>query len=163
MIALLVLTLLFAGNANAIEIEGVPFVKQETRFCGPAALSSVMAYYGLPIDQQMIGKAVYSEKIKGSMITDLEDYARRRDFSTRLDQGTLDDIRGFLKDKRPVIVLVDFGFWLLSKPHYLVITGYNAEGFIAHTGYESSRLFVNATFQKIWEKQGSVYLVIAPH
>jgi hypothetical protein len=67
-----------------------------------------------------------------------------------------------LKDKRPVIVLVDFGFWLLSKPHYLVITGCNAEGFIAHTGYESSRFFANATFQKIWEKQGSVYLVIAP-
>jgi hypothetical protein len=79
LIALLVLTLLFAGNANAIEIEGVPFVKQETRFCGPAAHSSVMAYYGLPIDQQRIGKAVYSEKIKGSMITDLEDYARRGD------------------------------------------------------------------------------------
>ena len=67
----------------------------------------------------------------------------------------------WLNQKKPVIALVDLGFWLFSKPHYLVITGYNEKGLVAHTGYEASRLFPYPTFQKIWQKKGFPYLVIS--
>ena len=79
---------------------------------------------------------------------------------TRLGQGTLDEIKNFLKEKRPVIVLVDLGFWVLSQPHYLVITGFNDTGFIAHTGYQAGKLFGYSEFEKIWKKKGSVYLLV---
>lgn len=160
-ILILLLTLLSA-RLEAFEIEGVPFVKQESHFCGPASLASVMAYYGSPMDQDSIAKEVYCEGLKGSLITDLENFARERGFKTRLAQGSIDDIEGFIAGKRPVIVLVDMGFWVVSKPHYLVVTGCTEDEVTAHSGHESSRHFSRKDFLKIWKKQGSVYLVIHP-
>ena len=48
---LLVIAALLWGSAEAAEIEGVPFVKQASNFCGPASLESVMAFYGAPAGQ----------------------------------------------------------------------------------------------------------------
>jgi ABC-type bacteriocin/lantibiotic exporter with double-glycine peptidase domain len=157
---ILLLIALISADPVSLEIQGVPFVKQESHFCGPASLASVFAYYGLTMDQGTIAKVVYTEKLKGALITDLQNFAKGQGFQTRLDQGTIDDIKASLKENRPVIVLVDFGFWLVSQPHYLVMTGFNDKGFIAHTGYEASKPFGYAEFEKIWKKKGSVYLLV---
>jgi ABC-type bacteriocin/lantibiotic exporter with double-glycine peptidase domain len=159
MVLIILICLLFA-NVGAYQIDGVPFVKQETHYCGPASVASVMAYYGVVVDQRNIADAVYSEKLKGTLITDMENYAGANGFQTESGQGTPEDIKRFLNQKKPVIVLVDFGFWVFSKPHYLVVTGYNEKGFIAHTGYEESRPFPYPEFQSIWQKKGSPYLII---
>jgi ABC-type bacteriocin/lantibiotic exporter with double-glycine peptidase domain len=135
-------------------------VKQESHFCGPASLASVLAFYGLALDQGIIAKSVYTEKLDGALITDLQNYAQAEGFQTRLDQGSMDDLKNYVTEKKPVIVLVDLGFWVFSKPHYLVVTGYNDRGFFAHTGYEASRPFPYAEFEKIWKKKGSVYLLV---
>ncbi|MFA5654186.1 MAG: cysteine peptidase family C39 domain-containing protein, partial [Desulfomonilia bacterium] len=92
---LILLLAIFSLSGEASGIEGVPFVRQESHFCGPAALSSVMAYYGRDIDQGTIAQTVYCEGLKGSLITDLETYARRKGFNTRLAQGKIDDLRRF--------------------------------------------------------------------
>jgi hypothetical protein len=119
-----------------------------------------MEYYGADADQHKIANAVYNEKLKGTLITDLENFAQANGFQTVTGQGTPEMIKRFLKRKEPVIVLVDLGFWAFSKPHYLVVTGYTEKGFIANTGYEESKSFSYSEFQKIWQKKGSVYLVI---
>ena len=137
-------------------------MKQATGFCGPASLASVMSFYGSEIDQKTIGEAVYCEGLKGSLITDLDNYARAKGFKTQLGQGSLGDIKTFIEQKKPVIVLVDMGFWVVSKPHYLVVTGCADNGVIAHTGYEASRHFSDEEFVRIWKKKGSAYLVIHP-
>ena len=61
---IIILLLLLTSNALAFEIEGVPFIQQDSQFCGPAALASVMSYYGAPVDQKVIGSKVYNEKLK---------------------------------------------------------------------------------------------------
>jgi ABC-type bacteriocin/lantibiotic exporter with double-glycine peptidase domain len=157
---ILLLIALISSDPGSYEIQGVPFVKQESYFCGPASLASVFAYYGSVIDQGTIAKSVYTEKLQGALVTDLQNYAQGKGFQTRLSQGTMNDLKNFVTEKRPVIVLVDLGFWVFSKPHYLVVTGYNDRGFIAHTGYEASRNFAYAEFEKIWEKKGCVYLSV---
>jgi hypothetical protein len=159
---LLLLATLLLGRAEAAEIPGVPFVKQAANFCGPASLASVMAFYGVPEDQDTIARSVYCQGLRGSLITDLENYARGKGFKTQLSQGTIDDLKGFIDAGRPVIVLVDLGFWVISRPHYLVITGYTDNEMVGHTGFESSRHFSYEDFTKIWKKKGSVYLVIHP-
>ena len=160
---LLVLTCLLAANAQAVTIEGVPFVPQATGYyCGPAALSSVFAYYGVSIDQQTIAEKVYDERIKGALFTDLQDFAHTHGFSAQLRLGTVDDIKAYLDDGRPVIVLVDLGFWVFSQSHYLVVTGYTAQGFIAHNGLKASQTFGYLTFIRIWKRKGSHLLVVSP-
>ncbi|HNY65235.1 MAG TPA: cysteine peptidase family C39 domain-containing protein [Deltaproteobacteria bacterium] len=157
---LLLLCTLLSVRAEAFEIQGVPFVKQASNFCGPASLESVMSYYGVSEDQDTIARSVYCQGLEGSLITDLENYARLKGFKTKLAQGGLDDIEGLVRENRPVIVLVDMGFWVVSKPHYLVVTGVTDSDVVAHTGHEPSRRFSREDFTKIWKKKGSVYLVI---
>ena len=141
-------------------IDDVPFIRQDTNFCGPAALVSVMSYYGETIDQHTIGKATYEAKLKGCLISDLENFARSRGFDTITDQGTVDQIKDFLRRKKPVIVLVDLGWWFVSRPHNLVIIGYTEEGFVAHSGYEASQIYEYEKFTELWEKIGNTYLLI---
>lgn len=159
---LILLVALFSLSEEASGIEGVPFVRQESRFCGPAALSSVMAYYGRDIGQGTIAQAVYCEGLKGSLITDLETYARGKGFNTRLAQGELDDLRRFTDAGRPVIVLVDTGFWVVSRPHYLVVTDVTESSLRAHTGHQAAQAFSREEFERIWKKKGSVYLLVFP-
>lgn len=148
------------AGVSAHVIEDVPFVKQDTRYCGPASVSSVMAFYGVEADQHQIGKIVYNDAIKSSLISDLENFARERGFKTKLSQGSLRDLKDLIDQKKPVIVLVDLGFWLISRPHYLVVFGYNDEGFIAHDGYKAKELFNYEKFDTVWEKLGRSYLLI---
>ncbi len=154
------LLILISAQATSFMISGVPFIRQDTNFCGPAALASVMSYYGDTIDQQTIGAATYDAKLHGSLISDLENFARSRGFKTTADRGSVARIKEFLRRKKPVIVLVDQGRWFVSRPHYLVIIGYSEEGFIAHSGYEASKLYDYEEFTKLWKKIGSIYLVV---
>jgi ABC-type bacteriocin/lantibiotic exporter with double-glycine peptidase domain len=157
---IVILLLFMASNALALEIEGVPFIKQDTRFCGPASLASVMTYYGTPTDQKAVAGAVYSEKLQGALITDLERYAREAGFETRSARGTEEGLKAEIDRGRPVIVLVDLGFWVVSKPHYLVVYGYNGEGFTAHDGYTPANRYPYARFGEIWGKMGNAYLLL---
>jgi ABC-type bacteriocin/lantibiotic exporter with double-glycine peptidase domain len=154
------LLILLASNALALEIEGVPFTRQDSQFCGPASLASVMTFYGVPENQKTIGAAVYSEKLQGALITDLERYARQKGFETKSGQGTVEELKTEMDRRRPVIVLVDFGFWVVSKPHYLVVIGYDDEGFTAHDGYTPANRYPYARFGEIWEKMGNAYLLV---
>ena len=149
-----------ASNALALEIEGVPFIRQDTRFCGPASLASVMTYYGVPTDQKTVAASVYSDKLQGALITDLERFAREAGFETKSGRGTPEGLKTEIDRGQPVIVLVDLGFWVVSKPHYLVVYGYDGEGFTAHDGYTPGNRFPYARFAGIWEKMGNVYLLV---
>lgn len=158
----LLLTLLLAFNAPPYTIDGVPFVAQKTEYCGPASLSSVLAYYGEAADQETIGKSIHHPRLQGSLITDMEDYARKRGFHARTGIGTVDEIRDLIRRDRPVIVLVDLGFWVASKPHYLVVYGFNEEGFLAHNGFEKAQWYRSGDFEKIWNRAGNSFLLIHP-
>ena len=151
--------LLIAGLVSGKTLD-VPFVKQHSQFCGPAALSSVLRYYGLSISQEEIGKKVYTPKLKGALISDLENFAKSKGFKTLSGQADIEKIKSFIDNNIPVIVLVDLGFWIVSKPHYLVVVGYNEKGFIVHTGYEKNKLIPYKEFKKIWKKLGNVFLSV---
>ncbi|WP_456393033.1 C39 family peptidase [Persephonella sp.] len=138
----------------------VPFVKQQSEFCGPAALSSVLRYYNLDISQEEIAKKVYIPKLKGALLSDLENYARSLGFKTISGQGSINKIKEFIDSKKPVIVLVDYGLLFISSPHYLVVVGYNKNGFIVHDGYRAFEEIPYRKFRKLWKKLGNVYLVV---
>jgi ABC-type bacteriocin/lantibiotic exporter with double-glycine peptidase domain len=158
-IFLLSLVLAFGAGPSYV-INDVPFVVQDSQYCGPASLSSVLSYYGDPLDQKTIGKAVHSPKLQGALITDLENYGRGRGFQTKIGRGRSVDIKAFLSEGKPVIVLVDLGFWVMSRPHYLVVYGYNEQGFLAHNGFKASQLYLYEEFDEIWERAGRSFLLV---
>ncbi len=140
----------------------VPFVKQKSDFCGPASLSAVFGYYGKDVDQEEIAKVVYSPKLKGALITDLQKYAESLGFKTSLIQGSTIDIKKYIDRNIPVIILVDFGKFFVSIPHYMVVTGYDEDYFVVHTGYEANRKIREEKLDTMWSKMGRVMLIIYP-
>ena len=161
-VLLLLVSLTVAAQAAAFKLEGVPFIAQAREQCGPAALSSVLAYYGLELAPETIAKTTYNKKLKGALITDLENFAQGSAFHTESGRGTVEELRTFIRDGKPVIALVDPGRWFVSQPHYLVLFGYSPEGLIAHDGEKASRLFRYPDFEKMWEKTGRTYLLVYP-
>lgn len=161
-IFLTILCLVFASNAGAEQIEGVPFYRQERYQCGPATLASVLAYYRNPVDTDRIIRETYNETLKGSLMPDLENYAGTLGFKTESGQGTLQKIKDSVLARKPVIVLIDNGVWLAARPHYIVVFGFNEEGFIAHDGNHPSVLFRYMKFENAWKKMGKPYLIIHP-
>lgn len=157
---LIILAILTFKLCWGTHIEGVPFVKQKDEYCGPASLSSVLSYYGHNISQEEIAKHVYIKELKGALITDLENFANRLGFKTILKSSNIDEIKGFLEEKKPVIALIDIGFWVVSKPHYVVIVGYDEKNFIVHTGYEAGKKIDYREFEERWKKLGNVILVV---
>ncbi|MDQ7056010.1 MAG: cysteine peptidase family C39 domain-containing protein [Persephonella sp.] len=155
-----ILFLLLLFNLSYSITLNVPFVKQQSEFCGPAALSSVFSYYGLNISQEKIAEKVYIPELKGALISDLENYAKSSGFQTKSAQGNVETLKRYIDRKIPVIVLLDYGFLMFTKLHYVVITGYNEVGFIAHTGYEKNKLIPYRMFEKLWKKAGKVYLAV---
>lgn len=161
-IILIILFSLQAANAGATQIQGVPFFKQERLKCGPSALASVMAFYGMQVDEARIIKETFTEELKGSLITDLENYARERGFRTKSGQGDMDTIKENVLAQKPVIVLLDLGVWQAAKPHYILVFGFNQNGFIAHDGRRAATLFKYPRFRKSWERMGCPFLIIYP-
>ncbi|MCX7857230.1 MAG: C39 family peptidase [Deltaproteobacteria bacterium] len=142
-------------------ITNVPFTKQHVSLCGPAVLTSLMIFYGENVDQETIAKEIFSEKLRGTLITDMENYAKKRGFKTLLARGTIQDIKNYISQNKPVIVLVDIGFWWISKLHYLLVFGFDSEGFVVHNGIEENKRYSYNVFDKIWTKAGCVYLLIS--
>ncbi|WP_245522252.1 peptidase C39 family protein [Thermocrinis albus] len=140
----------------------VPFYQQRDQFCGPAALSSVFAYYGRNIPQEEIAREVYMPELKGALITDLENYARRQGFKTELFRGDIQKVKSYLRRGIPVILLVDLGFLWVSVPHYVVVIGYDEKCVYLHTGYEEKVCWSPDKLNALWKKMGNVGLVIFP-
>ncbi|MBK7552851.1 MAG: C39 family peptidase [Syntrophaceae bacterium] len=154
------LFLLMVSNALALEIEGVPFVRQESGFCGPASLASVMTYHGVPTDQKTVATAVYCAKPRGPSSPTWSGSQGMRGLRPHRPGGTEEGAWAEIDRGRPVIVLVDLGLWVVSKPHYLVVYGYDGEGFRAHDGYTPGNHYSYPRFAGIWGKWGMPDLLI---
>ncbi len=140
----------------------VPFVKQRDNFCGPASLSAVLAYYGINIPKEIIADKVYNPKLKGALITDLEDYVKSLGIRAETKKGSLEELKRLIDQKVPPIILVDLGRFFVSLPHYMVVVGYQEDSFVLHTGYEEGKVIKAKKLDKIWERMGRVMLVVYP-
>ena len=152
----------WTGHPGAEVIDGVPFFKQQRHQCGAAALATVFAYYDKPVSPHRIRQQVYNETLRGALMPDLENYAAGLGFKTESGQGALARIKESILSRKPVIVLIDNGVWLASRPHYIVVFGFNEEGLIAHDGNDPAVSIDYEAFQKRWEKMGTPYLIVYP-
>lgn len=152
----------FSADKGTIAVKGVPFIKQKDNFCGPAAMASLMQFYGQNISQEEVAEKVYTPKLEGALISDMENFAREQGYNVEVSEGNIGRLTSLIDEGTPVITLVDKGVWKVSVPHYYVVYGYNAgnETFLLHTGNECC---VEMEFDKLdgeWERMNRLMLVI---
>ncbi|WP_221249477.1 cysteine peptidase family C39 domain-containing protein [Desulfuromonas versatilis] len=128
--------------------------------CGPAALASLLGHRGRQVDPAEIRATVYDPRLGGSLLPDLENFAKSRGFSTRSGRGDLRLLRQQVDAGRPVLLPIDAGFGPLARPHYLVVFGYGDAGFLAHAGVAAGRFFPSEDFDRRWGAMNYLYLLL---
>jgi ABC-type bacteriocin/lantibiotic exporter with double-glycine peptidase domain len=143
-------------------IPNVPFFPQEMYQCGPASLAEVFHFWGKKISPEEIASEIYSKSARGTLTLDMVLFPEKNGFNARQFKGDIEAIRKNIDVGFPLVVMVDLGFSFYEKNHFLVIFGYNENGFYVHTGKEESKFLPLKPFMKTWEKTNFWTLLITP-
>ena len=142
-------------------IENVPFYQMDAYQCGPASLATVLNYWYAGVSPCDIAAEIYSKSAKGTLNIDLVLYAKKKGFKVKQYRGNFEEIKNNISAGYPIIVLIDYGFWVYQKNHFMVVVGYNDQGIL--TSAERGTNFVSwKDFKKWWEKTGFWTLLISP-
>jgi len=143
-------------------IQNVPFYSQKAYQCGPASLAGVLNFWGVVATPEEIADEIYSRSAKGTLNFDLVFYAQRKGLKATQYSGSLEDIRKNVDFGFPLIVLVDYGFWVYQQNHFMVILGYNEEGILANSGRDQHQFVPLRGLLKTWERTKFWTLLITP-
>jgi ABC-type bacteriocin/lantibiotic exporter with double-glycine peptidase domain len=145
-------------------IENVPFYRQSESTCGPAALASIFAFWGHPESLGSITAAIYLPDLGGTLPMDMENFARKAGFETISSSGTLAELKIAIRKGTPVVCMLDLGFSLYRRPHYITVIGYDDVHamIICHDGSTPNSLIGYDKFNKEWARAGRWMLKIEP-
>jgi len=150
-------------NSQAIRvIENVSFHPQEAYQCGPASLAGVLNYWGLEASPEEIAAEIYSKSAKGTLNIDMALYAEKRGLKARQYGGSFEDIKSKIDSGYPLIVMVDEGFLVYQKNHFMVVIGYGGEGILANSGAEQRKFIPVKNFSRSWKRTKFWTLWITP-
>lgn len=155
-------TISVAEPAKAKRIGNVPFYPQEMFQCGPASLSEVFNFWGKKVSPEAIAEEIYSKSAKGTLTMDMVLFSEKKGFAVRQYRGNLEDIRKNIDSGYPLIVLVDYGFSVYEKNHFMVVLGYGEDGVIVHSGKEREKFIPLKNFLSPWGKTDFWTLLIVP-
>jgi ABC-type bacteriocin/lantibiotic exporter with double-glycine peptidase domain len=143
----------------------VPFFSGEERLCGPASLAAVFAFFeggDSPISPDEIAQAIFLPELNGTLAFDLTRFARNRGYATRSYTGNLSDLHRHLTEGTPPIAFLNLGLQSFPSGHFVVVTGLDAHGVIAHSSSHSNERISRRAFMAAWEKTGYQTLAITP-
>lgn len=144
----------------AVVIRDVPFLPQEEDTCGPSSLAMILGFLGNDSPTAELVRETRTAGLKGTLITDLAAAARRRGFTAEVADLDLLRLRERISSGVPVILLVDLGTWVFSRPHYLVAYGWMREGVVAHSGREEGKVIPFSTLDAQWATMGRLALIV---
>jgi len=143
-------------------IQNVPFYPQEEFQCGPASLAGVLNHWNINVSPEEIASEIYSKSARGTLNIDMGLYVERIGLKARQYRGSLEDIKTKIDSGYPLIVLVDEGFLIYQKNHFMVVIGYGGEGILANSGREQGKFIPAKEFLKSWERTKFWTLWITP-
>jgi len=153
--------LTMSGAAAGRVIEGVPFHPQEGRYdCGPAALASLLGQRGADVSLEQIRAGTYTPSLQGSLLPDLENYARSLGYWTHSGRGDLTLLKKAIDTDTPVLIPLEMGRWALTRPHYVVVFGYVGSDFVVHAGKQGRMTIAAADLDRRWQKLNRLYLYL---
>ena len=136
----------------------VPFIPQKPNTCGPAALAMLANFYGQPVTQDEIADAIYLPEIRGTLSTDLADFARRYGLWVRQYRGTRADLHQKLSAGIPIIVLGKLG----NRYHYFVVLDYHGDQLIVHSDTRPNLRMSEDDFLRWWNRADRWTLLVCP-
>ncbi|TKS63115.1 MAG: peptidase C39 [Nitrospira sp.] len=142
----------------------VPFFPDGTDQCGPAALASVLTYWGIPSEPAVLKAEMYRPQLGGTLPIDLLLAAQARGLQSEGSSGTLESLKAELDAHHPVVALLNLGWVVFPQGHYVVITGYDErqQGVYMHSGLARDLFVPYAQFFINWEKTGRWMLRLQP-
>jgi ABC-type bacteriocin/lantibiotic exporter with double-glycine peptidase domain len=147
-----------AGDVHLIE--NVPFFPQEDFQCGPASLAMLLNHRGVHVTPDDISREIFSESAGGTLTIDMVLYAQKRGLSAFQYKGSMEELKESIASGYPVIVLVDYGYSLYKRNHYMVVKGYNKYGVIVNSGRNKDKFIAEKDFLKTWGKTNFWTLII---
>jgi len=148
-------------NPEAQILAGVPFVAQQERYdCGAAALAVLLGHAGWDVSREEIQKATYMPVLRGTLLPDLENYARSLGLATVSGRGGTDLLRQRLEAGRPVLIPLELGLGGVSQPHYVVVVGQDPRGFFLRPGNRPLAYITETELAKRWSKMNYLYLYL---
>lgn len=138
---------------TAVAVDGVPFVAQRGRDCGPAALAMVLGFFGRPQSLEDLTARLYRDDLEGTLTIDLLLEARRQGLEARQVRGDLESLRATLADGRPLLVFLDLGrvAWA-PRRHFAVAIGLTPEGVVLHSGDRPGVVLPIDRFMAAWAR-----------
>ena len=149
-------------GSQARIIENVPFFPQVIYQCGPASLAGVLNYWKVNVTPDDIAEEIYSKSAKGTLDIDMVLYAQKKGLQAIPSKGTIKYLRDNIDLGYPVIVLVDYGFWVYQQNHFMVVIGYNEDGVIVNSGKDEKKFISEEDFMKSWKRTEFWSLLIKP-
>jgi ABC-type bacteriocin/lantibiotic exporter with double-glycine peptidase domain len=150
-----------AGQAApaAHVIPGVPFLPQVEDSCGPSSLAMLLRFHGKDVTAAELVEETRTAGLRGTLITDLAAASRRRGVPAEVADLTVPALRERISGGEPVILLVDLGVWVWSRPHYLLAYGVTPEGVVANSGETEGKVIPYETLEGQWAKMGHLAIV----
>ena len=143
-------------------IDNVPFYPQEVYQCGPSSLSGVLNYYGVDVSPEDIAQQIYSASARGTLNIDMILYAEKKGLTANLYKSSFQDIKSKVNLSYPLIVMVDYGFWIFQRNHFMVVVGYNEDGIIVNSGREQLKFIPLEDFLRSWKRTEFWSLLLTP-
>ena len=153
-----------AGLGERVELQQVPFFPQDEYQCGPAALATVLAHFGIAVTPGDLVSQVYVPERKGSLQVEMLAAARRRGLLSYALAPRFDDLLREIAAGNPVIVLQDLGFGPLERWHYAVVVGYDlaAGELVLRSGETRRQVLPFGVHEYVWKKSGYWAMVAVP-
>jgi tetratricopeptide (TPR) repeat protein len=141
-----------------------PFFEQEDLNCGPAALTSVLRYYGANADVKTLRDQVFSPKAKGSLTLEVGAAPRRYGFVSYPLPRRFDALIQEISARHPVLVLQNLGFSWFPQWHYSTVVGFDpaTDDLILHSGKTANYRIARRTFIATWARADYWARVIVP-
>jgi len=143
-------------------VAGVPFHAQEDLQCGPASLAMVLNHLGDPVTPEEISRALFRKDLRGVVSLDLALYPRGRGFATRFFRGSEKDVAAAVDAGQPLLVMVDEGFGGIRVLHFMVVTGYDAQGVLVNSGRGQGLRLGWGEFLSAWDGADRWALRVTP-
>lgn len=143
-------------------VENVPFHAQEDLQCGPASLAMVLNHLGDPVTPEDISRALFRKDLRGVVSLDLALYPRGRGFASHFFRGSEKDVAAAVDAGQPLLVMVDEGFGGIRVLHFMVVTGYDAQGVLVNSGRSQGLRLGWGEFLSAWDGADRWALLVAP-